>query len=423
MRQVVIIGGGISGLTTAYYLSKAGIRPTLIEAQDELGGILKTDRAEGCIVERGADSFLTAKPWALELIDELGLSDQVIGSNDHLRATWIWKNNRFVKMPEGMKMMTPTKLGPMLRSKLIGPAGKLKIVRELLRRPMKRDHDVPIAEFVADHYGRDVVEYVAEPLLAGVYGGDIQRMSTEAVLPKFLEWERTKGSLTRAAASDTEGPKRPLFSTLRNGLNDLIQTLIAKSDIELIRGTADRVEKGYRVRVNGDWMETTQVVVACKTEAVLPSLFPPVEFSSSTVVALIYNKSDIQHPLNGFGFLVPKIERRSVAACTWMNTKFEHRAPPDKVVIRCFVSGNVNDVAEELRQKMGITAKPMWERISRWPESMPQYTMGHKVRVEMVEAMLKDFPGLHVTGNAYYGVGIPDCIKMATEAARRVLVG
>jgi oxygen-dependent protoporphyrinogen oxidase len=348
------------------------------------------------------------------------MGDQVIGSNDHLRATWIWKGGRLVRMPEGMKLMVPVELGPILRSPLIGLGGKLRIWREQFRRPLKREDDVSVSQFIGEHYGRDVVEYLAEPLLAGVFGGDPNQMSAEAVLTKFVEYEAKYGSLTKGARKAPEPSQGSLFLTLRDGLGSLVQALLDRVGPSIVRGTVEKIEKDWRVRVDGEWMEATDVVICCKAQNVLPDLFPPVEYSSSTVVALIYDRKDVPHPLNGFGFLVPKIERRSVAACTWMGTKFPHRVPKDKALLRCFVSGNVKDVRQELAQKMGITAEPLHERVIPWPQSMPQYTVGHKKRVEIVEEMLRDFPGLHVAGNAYYGVGIPDCVRMAKQVAGRI---
>ena len=213
----------------------------------------------------------------------------------------------------------------------------------------------------------------------------------------------------------------PLFGTLKLGFGQLITQLKLHTQAEIIQGAVEKVEKGYRIRVNGDWIEADQLVVACKPDLVLPNLFPPMPYSSSTVVAVLFNKSGIKHPLNGFGFLVPKKERKSIAACTWVGTKFEHRVTPDKVLLRCFVNGDVNDVLPELQQKMRITATPILQRVFPWPNSMPQYTVGHAARIQLIEDMLKDFPGLHLVGNAYYGIGIPDCIRMAKQVAARII--
>lgn len=420
MKPVVICGGGISGLSTAYYLSKAGIPVKLIEREPQLGGCLQTEIVEGCVIERGPDSFINSKPWARELIEELGIGDQIIGSNDHLRATYIWRGGRLIKMPEGLTLMVPTRFSPVMRTPLLGWGSKLRMLAEIARRPPKQQEDRSVADFVKDHYGQEVVDYLAEPLLAGVYGGDVTQLSAASVLPRFVEWESQYGSVSRGAMKVTPASP-PLFGTLRLGFGQLISQLKLRTQAEIIQGTVEKIEQGYRIRVDGDWIEANQLVVACKPELVLPNLFPPMTYSSSTVVALLFNKREIAHPLNGFGFLVPKKERKSIAACTWVGTKFDHRVPADKVLLRCFVNGDVKDVLPELQEKMGITAAPILERVIPWPGSMPQYTVGHAARVQLIEDMLKDFPGLHLVGNAYYGIGIPDCIRMAKQVAQRII--
>ncbi len=421
MNPVVIVGGGISGLSTAYYLSKAGIPAKLIERQPRLGGVLQTEIVDGCVVELGPDSFINAKPWARELIEELGIGDQLIGSNDHLRATYIWRGGRLIKMPEGLTLMVPAKFGPVMRTPLLGWGSKLRMIAEILRRPVNQQDDRSVAAFVKDHYGQEVLDYLAEPLLAGVYGGDANELSAASVLPKFVDWEAKYGSVSRGAMKDFGKSPSPLFGTLKGGFGQLISELARRTPVEIIHGNVEKIERGYRIRVDGDWIEASQIVVACKPSLVLPDLFPPMTYSSSTVVALLFNRSEVAHRLNGFGFLVPKKERKSIAACTWVGTKFEHRVTSDKVLLRCFVNGNVKDVLPELREKMGITAAPIFERVVPWPDSMPQYTVGHAQRVELMEAMLKDLPGLHLVGNAYYGIGIPDCIRMAKQVAERII--
>ncbi len=420
MKPVVIIGGGISGLSTAYYLSKAGIPVKLIEPEAQLGGFLQTEIVDGCVIELGPDSFINSKPWARDLIEELGIGDQIIGSNDHLRATYIWRGGRLVKMPEGLTLMVPAKFGPVLRTPLLGWGSKLRMLGELTRRPAKEQEDRSVAEFVKDHYGQEVVDYLAEPLLAGVYGGDVTQLSAASVLPRFVEWESKYGSVSRGAMKVAPSAP-PLFGTLKLGFGQLITQLRLRTQAEIIQGKVDKIEKGYRIRVNGDWLEADRIVIACKADMVLPNLFPVMTYSSSTVVAVLFNKSDVRHPLNGFGFLVPKKERKSIAACTWVGTKFEHRVPAGKVLLRCFVNGDVNDVLPELRQKMGIQASPILQRVIPWPNSMPQYTVGHAARIQLIEDMLKDLPGLHLVGNAYYGIGIPDCIRMAKQVAERMI--
>lgn len=421
MRPVIIIGGGISGLATAWYLSQAGIPATIVEREARLGGLLVTDSLEGCVVEGGPDSYLTTKTAATTLIEEAGLGEELIGSNDHRRATYIWRDGALRRIPEGFTLMVPTRLGPLLRSNLLSPLGRLRALRDVFRRPRISSPERSVAEFVEDHFGSEVLDYIAEPLLTGVYGGDPAKMSAPSVLPKLVDWERRYGSLTRAARQESGQVSGPLFSSLRRGMGSLVDRLLERAKPEVITGTVERIEQGYRLRVNGDWIDSNQLVVACRTDEVLPGLFPAVPYTSSTVIAVGYRRVDVTHPLHGFGFLVPKRERKTLAACTWVNTKFDHRAAPGLVLFRCFFIGNSpGDWRQELREKMGITAEPVFTREYRWPQSMPQYELGHGERTGLVESMVADLPGLHLTGNAYRGVGIPDCIRMAKEVAQRV---
>jgi len=419
-ERVLIIGGGISGLSTAWYLAKAGVRSTIIERQDRPGGVIRTDRLEGCIAEAGPDSFLSAKPAARELAIELGLGDELIGSNDHKRATWIWRGGRLRRMPEGMTMMVPGKLGPMMSTSLLSWPGKIRAGLDLLRRPTRSERDRSVAEFVKDHYGQEVLDYIAEPMLAGVYGGDPDEMSVGAVLPMFLKWEAKYGSLTRAARAEVKGGQGPLFTTLRSGLGTLVDALVAKLRPDIIRGEVDRIEKGWRVRVSGEWIPADQIVVACRASGVLPDLFPAIPYNSARVIAIGYRRHEIGRDFEGFGFLVPGVERRTISAGTWVNNKFDFRAPEDKVLIRLFTNGGKADWRSEMKEKLGITAEPLFVQESVWPGSMPQYHVGHQGIVKIISEMIADLPGLHLVGNAYTGIGIPDCIRMGRETAARI---
>ncbi len=453
MRRAIIVGGGISGLSAAYELSKAGIPLTIVERRPRLGGVIQTDKVQGCVLEAGPDSFLAAKPWALELIRELGLASDVIASNDHLRVTYVVKNGRLAPLPDGLMLMVPTRVWPMVLTRLLGWPTKIRMGMEWLRRPPKEPlADRSVAEFIRDHYGQEAVDYLAEPLLAGVYGGDPSRLSVGSVLTRFVELETKHGSLTRGVLASRKRAARaaasmPLFQTLKGGLEQLTAALERASvgQTEVIRGEAESLERapeGYRLRVSGDWIETRHVVLACQAyeAATLAAGFAPelgqllngVEYSSSMTVALVYDKHELGHPLAGFGFLVPKRERRRLVACTWVGTKFSFRVPDHLAVIRCFLGGTddaalreddetiLDALGGELRDLMGVTAKPLFHRISRWPRSMAQYTVGHAKRVARVEAVVQETPGLHLAGNAYYGIGIPDCIRMGREAARRI---
>ena len=457
MRRVAIIGGGISGLATAYYLQKAGISSTLIERQSHLGGVITTDVVDGCVIEGGPDSFLSAKPWAMDLIQEIGLADEVIGSNDHLRVTYVQRGGRLVPLPDGLMMMVPTKIMPLVTTSLLSWGTKTRMGLELFRRAGEaRADDRSVSDFVQDHYGAEAVEYLAEPLLAGVYGGSPSELSVNSVLPRFVELESKYGSLTRgvlAAMRRTASGSRgaPLFRTLKQGLGQLTEALETRisQTTDIIHGDAERVEKtvnGFRVRVGGEELEAENVVLACQAyqaaalctslEPELAGLLGSVPYSSSMTVALGYERTGFAHPLNGFGFLVPQAERERLIACTWVGTKFSHRMPDSRVVLRCFLGGArdaaildesdtsaVSIVRGELRRIMGVTEEPAFSRITRWPRSMAQYTVGHEARVRRMEEKLKLFPGLSVAGNAYYGIGIPDCIRMGKQTAERIASG
>src|SRR6516164_5486737 len=228
--KVVIIGGGISGLATAYYLAKAGATATIVESRPRLGGVSQTERVDGCTIEAGPDSFLSVKPAALDLIRELGLAGDVIGSNDHLRVTFVKKNGRLVPLPDGLMMMVPTKVMPLVASPLLSWPTKIRMGLELLRTPKMRGEDESVADFIREHYGQEAVDYLAEPLLSGIYGGDPRELSVTAVLPRFVELSARYGSLTRGVlASRAQAPKSqtppPLFRTLKGGLGQMVDAV------------------------------------------------------------------------------------------------------------------------------------------------------------------------------------------------------
>ncbi len=440
-NQALIVGGGISGLSAAYYLSKAGVRPSLIEKSPQLGGVIRTTTQHGCLLEAGPDSFIAQKPAAMELIRELGLADQVIGSNDHLRVTYIFKHGRLVPLPDGLMMMVPTKIMPLVGTRLLSWPTKIRMGLEFLRRPTGPRPDRSVSEFLVDHYGQESVDYLAEPLLAGVYGGDPSEMSVNSVLARFAEIEAKYGSLTRGVLAQPR-PKGSgsLFRTLKGGLGQLVDALRPSADATQASAEAlERVGSGYRVRVNGDWMEAEHVVLAmpagnCSAllkpiHAELADLLAAIPYTSSITLSLGYRKATFDHPLNGFGFLVPKLERKFLAACTWVGNKFSYRVPDDLVLLRCFMGGNalaqtddslVEAARSELRTIMGLKAEPFFHSIARWPHSMAQYTVGHEKRVARIEAIMQGLPGLYLAGNAYRGIGLPDCVRMGKEAAARI---
>jgi oxygen-dependent protoporphyrinogen oxidase len=459
MPEVVIIGGGISGLSTAYYLAQGGMASTIVESRPRLGGVIQTERVEGCTIEAGPDSFLSIKPAALDLIRELGLADQVIGSNDHLRVTYVRKRGRLVPLPDGLMMMVPTRVLPLLTTPLLSWRTKLRMGMELLRAPKAMTRDESVAEFVEEHYGAEAVDYLAEPLLSGIYGGDPRALSVTAVLPRFVELASRYGSLTRgvlaarakAMRARTGAGAPPLFRTLKGGLGQLVDAIARSIDgkAQVRRARAEAVERAgnkFLIRAGGGWLQADRLVMACEAhsgaallggaDGRVAELLGAVPYSSSMTVALGFDAADFAHPPGGFGFLVPKKERRRMVACTWVGTKFPHRAPDGTIVARCFLGGMEDAgvleesdevvlaaVLDELREIAGVTAQPRFWRIARWPRSMAQYAVGHPQRVAELQARVAAIPGLYLAGNAYQGIGVPDCIRMGKAAAAAILAG
>jgi oxygen-dependent protoporphyrinogen oxidase len=456
--KIVIIGGGISGLSAAYYLAKGGAACTILESRPRLGGVIQTERVEGCTIEAGPDSFLAAKPAAMDLIRDLGLADQVIGSNDHLRKTYVRRGGRLVPLPDGFMMMVPTKILPLVTTPLLSWSTKIRMGLELLRSPKAKAGDESVSEFIEEHYGAEAVDYLAEPLLSGIYGGNPSELSVTSVLPRFVELARQYGSLTRGvlaqrAKARSKSPAgaqpEPLFRTLKGGLGQMIDAITAsiRGKVDILQGRAQAVERsegGFRIRLDGDWMQADQLVVACEAHSAtglaagldgrLSELLGTVPYSSSMTVALGFQPADFPRQPDGFGFLVPKKERRRLVACTWVGTKFSNRAPEGTVLARCFLGGThdpgilkesddtvLGTVTGELQEIAGFRAQPRFTRISRWPSSMAQYTVGHLERVAEMEGRVAQIQGLYVAGNAYRGIGIPDCIRMGKQAAERIL--
>ena len=448
----IIVGGGISGLSAAHYLTRAGIPVTLVEKEPRLGGVMQTDSIDGCTLELGPDSFLAAKTAAFDLIRDLGLAGEIIGSNDHLRKSYILRRGRLVALPDGLMMVVPTKVIPLLTSSLLSGSTKFRMGMEWFRRPGAALSDRSVAAFLRDHYGQESVDYLGEPLLSGVYGGDPEELSVVSVLPRFAELEAKYGSLTRGVLAmrgrggGTGGgwSGRPLFQSLKGGLAVMAEAIVraAGERLTVVQGTVEVVERAgenWRVRMHGNWLETGHLILACRAyqsaELLRPvcpelaDLLAAIPYTSSMTLALGYRRRDVKHPLNGFGFLVPKAERGLLLGCTWLGTKFPHRVPDDKAVLRCFMAGDSlerrdDDVIEtargEIRRIMGVDAEPIFARIARWPHSMAQYTVGHAERVRKIEAMVAALPGLHLAGSAYHGIGVPDCIATGKRAAERI---
>jgi oxygen-dependent protoporphyrinogen oxidase len=463
MKRVAIIGGGISGLSAAFQLEKARaagspIEYSIFESDQRLGGSLLTERVEGCLVEAGPDSFLTEKPWAAALCKELGIGDQIIGSNDAQRKTYIVVHGKLVAMPDGLMFMVPTRLVPTAMSPLFSWETKIRMARELLHPPRPMRSDETVGELVERHFGPEVVDRLADPLLSGVYGGDAKKLSARAVLPRFVEMEEKYGSLSRAmlaahkkmAAMAKKQVPRPLFSSLKDGMQAMVDALTARlagGSIRLrtrVRGIYSS-NGGWRIAIdmgNAEYYDAVVVATPANVggallEAVDSSLASDllgITYSSSVTLTLGYYKEQLTHLPPGFGFLVPRSEGTRMLACTFVHNKFPHRAPENTGLLRCFLGGardeavlSLSDdellatVRGELDEIVRLRARPIFSRIYRWRGAMAQYESGHIDRVARIEKRVAEIPNLAIAGNAYHGIGVPDCIRSGEQAASAIL--
>ncbi len=475
MKRVVVIGGGIAGLAAAYSLRehrKPGDKDfevVLIERKERLGGNIRTEKTEGFLIEGGPDCFLSEKPWAMELCKRIGLEDDLLNTNEANKKTFVLSRGRLHELPEGVILMIPTKIMPLATSSLISMAGKVRMGLEMFIPRKKDKADETLGSFVRRRLGQEVLDKIAEPLVAGVHAGDPETMSVRASFPKFVQLEEEYGSLIKGMLKRMElmkkahkapAPGTPprkkvtMFLTLRGGLSDLVNTLVWK--IEAFPNTHIRkglqvksvlpAGGGYEVAFEGGEppLRADAVVVAAPAyaaSAVLSGLdhglsekLTAIPYVSTATVSIAFRKKDISHPLNGFGFVVPKIEKRRIMAATWTSVKFSYRAPDDSVLIRCFVGGAKNMelvslddeemikmVRGELREIMGIDAEPVLARVFRWINSMPQYTVGHEERIASIEEMVSRHPGLYLTGSAYHGIGISDSIRNGEVVAKKII--
>ena len=470
-RRVAIIGGGISGLAAAYQIAvhhqEASF--TLYEASDRLGGTVETVHDQGFTIECGPDSWVTEKPWARELAIELGLADEIITSNDYQRITYLAQGRQLMPMPAGMRMMVPSAWEPLLHSPLLSWQAKQAYLREPKRAEelkasalAKRgdDADESVAEFTIRHFGEEATRMLAGPLLAGVFGGDIAKLSVRAVMAPFVRMEAESGSLidavrSRAAAS---GHAAPVFTSLRSGLGTLIRKMVEAlpaSSISLRQTVTAIVTNGSGwiiVTRSGHIAEYDALLIALPldgTRALLASLEQPIaksisallptESSSAVCVAMGYlpeKAAQLRIP-RGFGFLVPASSDPSAVsllAATFVDQKFPDRVPGGGVLLRGFFGGtaaqalhNAADasVLEETRRQLSVLLGPLPAPdvavVRHWPQSLPQYLVGHQSRIRRLETQLEHLPNLLLLGNSYRGVGLPDLVRDARQAANAIV--
>lgn len=460
-RRVAVVGGGISGLAAAYQVLEIApsVELTLWESSSRLGGVLSTAHEDGYQIEQSADNFITTVPWGVDLCKRLGLGEQLVQTNPSHRRTHVVRAGRLHRLPDGFLMMAPTRLWPMAVTPILSPWGKLRAAMEYFIPPRTDDADESMAAFVRRRLGQEVFERLVEPLVSAVYAADMEKLSVLATLPRFRDMEREHGSLIRAMrrqmtarhkSSAESGARYSMFVTLQEGLTSLIDALARRlppqavrldMPVQRIRRTGDT----WQLELFGDGQESFDAVIVAtpshvagrllaSVDAELSDLLGRVEHSGTAVVSVAYRREQITHPLDGMGFVVPAVEKSPILAVSFSSQKYPHRAPNGQELLRVFAGGARNEelaempaaklvplVLTELNRLLGIQGQPIYQSVAHWPSTMPQYHVGHRELVAQIEARLTSHANLALAGNAYHGVGIPNCIHSGQQAAEQVL--
>ncbi len=460
--KVIIIGGGIAGLATAYALQKQAqerelaVEYSLFEQSDRLGGKIQSVRQDDFLIESGPDSFLVQKPWATELCRELGIGEDLLPANTEQRNVYVVHHGKLIQFPAGYRLAVPTEFMPFIRTPLLSWCGKARVGLDLFLPKREAGTDESLGGFLRRRLGREAAERLAGPIMSGIYTADPERLSMQATWPMFIALEQKHRSLIRGMlamrkARKSDGPPPAMFTSLRGGMEELVHALVGalSGDLKTNCGA-----ESIRRRDGRSWIVTdmdgvehfADAVVLATPASIAAGFVEPVDhglanqltairYVSTATVSLGYSREALgSRKLDGYGFLVPTREGRSINACTWASTKFAHRAPDDQVLIRGFVGGEgrehlvdlpddelVDLVRRELEDLMGVRGGPIARNIFRWPKGNPQYDVGHLDRVSQIEDTTKTIPGLYLTGSSYRGVSVPDCIRQAQETAVAVM--
>jgi oxygen-dependent protoporphyrinogen oxidase len=474
-RRVCIVGGGVSGLAAAHRLvelqsKESPVEVVLLEASNRPGGTVRTHRREGFLIEGGPDSFISEKPEALNLAKRVGLGERLINTNEQHRRSFVVRGGRLRPTPEGFQLLAPSRMLPFLTTDIFTWRGKARMALDLLlprRKGANGRDDESLAAFVRRRFGREALERMAQPMVGGIYTADPEVLSLRATMPRFLEMERRDRSLIlsmwkagrRATAEarhgrGASGARYSLFLSFDEGVQVLTDALAARLPCDSVRlntkVTSLRPEGGARrwslTTDGGETLEADAVCLALpayaaarllrETDDALADELDSIPYASTATVNLAYRRTDIPHPLDGFGFVVPFVERRATLACTFSSVKFPSRAPEGHALLRAFVGGAlqpdmfeldedrmVEAVRRDLRDLLGVEAPPLFAHVEKWPRSMAQYHLGHGPRVARIRDLAGRLPALALCGNAYEGAGLPDCVRGGEAAAERLSKG
>jgi oxygen-dependent protoporphyrinogen oxidase len=465
MKKIIIIGGGIAGLAAAYLIQReisegAELECTLLEGSGRFGGKIFTEKSDGFIIERGPDSFISQKPATIQLCKQLGLEDRLIGTNPGAPSTFVYTDGKLVKMPDGLSLMIPTKFLPFALTSLFSLSGKIRMALDLFIPRKDGDSDESLASFVRRRMGEEALNKMAEPMLAGIYASDPEKMSIGSTFPMFVETERKYrsliiGMLARKKTMLMNAGKRPstsysLFMTLKEGLSEIVDAIIKKSPDVQFKSEAkvaalEKQNLGWHISLeDGSECHADAVIIATPGNITkklikpiapdLAEIFERIHYVSTATVALGYKKEGFSHPLDGFGFVVPKAEGKSILACTWTSSKYPHRAPEGYVMLRCYLGGALHEeiaekdaetlqtlVRNDLQEIMGIQETPVFCKVFKNHKANVQYHVNHSKIIDSIMENLKKFPGLFLVGSSYRGIGIPDCIQSGNHAAEATL--
>lgn len=447
VHDVVVVGGGIAGLAAAYELRQHGLSPVVLEADDRPGGLIRTERVDGWVIDGGPDALLVQKPAALALCRELGIADRLVPTLTP-RTAYVLRDGQLHPLAHGSFLGFPIGLRALATSSLFTVAGKLRMACDVFIPRSRGDEDESIAAFVRRRFGHEAVDYLADPLLAGIHAGDAEQLSMRALFPRLVEAERRSGSVIRAMRAMRLRPSaHGAFVSLPGGIGELVEALVGalpQGTVTLSsRATAVGRAGGYVVESTTGAFETRAVVLAVPayraasllraSDTNLAAACDAIPYASTATVAFGYTQAQVAHPMKGTGFVVPRVERRSLLAGTWVTSKWPGRAPPGHVLLRGFLGGGrdphrldrsdvdlVQAAQDEFAELLGISGPPLFARLFRWQKQSPQYHVGHLERVAALETRLASMPGVFLTGSGFRAIGIPDCIADARETGARV---